>query len=176
MSKNNSGDKEKKIPFKNYVILGALFIFGMALTIYLCNWYKVYDDYQKQIPIIRGTLSEITTEELDHYVLENPTTVIYMCTASDYVCRNYEKDFKKLVENNNLQDTIIYLNLSNVNISEFVDNFNNSYNYKVKLTSSYPALVIFEEGRVVNLLQGSDEEALTVTKTKQFIDINKIGE
>ena len=80
----------KKGGLKNYLILAAIFLAGIGLTFYLCNLYKVYDEYQKQTPVIRDTLSEITADELEHYILENPTIVIYMCTSSDMVCRNYE--------------------------------------------------------------------------------------
>ena len=171
MEKNN-----KKIDIKNYIILIIIFIVGIGITLYLCNWYHVYDEYQKQTPVIRGTLSEITNEELEHYVMENPTTVIYMCTASNPICRNYEKELKKLVESENLQEKIIYLNLSDIDENKFVDNFNNKYPYKVKLTTNYPALVIFEDGEINNILQGKDDEKLTIIKTKQFIEIHKIGE
>lgn len=167
---------KKKISIKNYIILIVIFIVGIAITLYLCNWYHVYDEYQKQTPLIRGTLSEITNEELEHYVMENPTTVIYMCTASNPTCRSYEKDLKKLVESENLQEKIIYLNLSDIDQNQFVDSFNNKYPYKVKLTTNYPALVIFEDGEINNILQGKEDEKLTIIKTKQFIDINKIGE
>lgn len=166
----------KKIPLKNYIILAVIFCISMGIVIYFCNWYKVYDQYQRQTPVIRETLSEITVEELDHYIMENPTTIIYMCTASDLTCRNYEKDFKKIIEKNDLQEDIIYLNLSNTNLDEFTDNFNNNYNYKVKLTNYYPSLVVFEDGKVTNILQGTSDKKLTATKTQQFIDMNKIGE
>lgn len=169
-------DTTRKIPKKNYVILAVLFIFSIALVLYLCNLYQVYDEHQKETPIIRDTLSEIASDELDHYILENPTTVIYMCTAENMVCRNYEKDFKKLVEKENLQESIVYLNLSNLNQTEFVNNFNSKYPYKVSLSSEYPALVVFEDGKIGNVLQGTGDEKLTITKTKQFIDINNIGE
>ncbi len=169
-------EKEKQIHWKNYVILALIFLGGILLTVYFCKWYHVYDEYQKQTPVIRGTLSEIMPEDLEHYVMENPTTVIYMCTSSDMVCRNYEKDFKKLVEQETLQDQIIYLNLSNADITSFIEKFNQSYPYKVKLTEKYPAIIMFEDGEVKNILQGTEKEKLTITKTKQFIDINKIGE
>ena len=42
---------------------------------------------------IRGVLSEITSEELEHYISENPTVMMYMCTASNEICRDYEKSF-----------------------------------------------------------------------------------
>ena len=165
----------RKIPIKNYIILGVIFIIGIAIIGYLCNWYKVYDEYQRETPVIRGTLSEITAEEINHYVLDNPTTIFYMCTSKDFSCRNYEKDLKKLIESKELQNNIIYVNLTNVDINSFVDDFNNTYNYKKKLTTNYPALVIFEDGKIISILQGNKEKKLTVSKTKQFIELNNIG-
>ena len=171
-------DKEerKKGGLKNYLILAALFAAGIIVTLYLCELYKVYDEYQKQTPVIRDSLSEITAEDLDHYIQENPTTVIYMCTASNMTCRNFEKDFKKIIKSKYLQETIIYLKLSNLDQEKFVDDFNKKYPHRIKLTSAYPALVVFEEGKIINLLQGKQSEKLTIIKTKQFIEIHKIGE
>lgn len=167
----------RKIPMKNYIILASTFLITLLIILYLCNWYKVYDEYQRKTPVINGTLSELTsTEELEHYIMENQTTVIYMCTSSDDKCRNFEKDFKKLIQQKNLQDSIIYLNLSNIDKNEFVDTFNLNYPYKVKLNSNYPAIVIFEDNKVINILQGTENQKLTIEKAKQFIEINKIGE
>ena len=108
--------------------------------------------------------------------MENQSTVIYVCTASNPTCRNYEKDFKKLIIKNNLQEKIVYLNLSNVDQEEYVSQLNEKYQSKVELTAKYPALVIFENGKIVNVLQGTEKEKLTISKTKQFIEFNKIGD
>ncbi len=167
-------DNKKRI--KNYILLFVIFALGIGVTLYICSCYKVYDDYQKQTPIIRGTLSEITNEEITHYILENPSTVIYMCTSSDDVCRQYEKGLKKLVNNTNLSEYIVYLNLSEIDQEAFVNQFNSDYPYKVKLTTSYPAFVIFEDGQIKYILQGNKENPLTISKTKQFIELNHIGE
>lgn len=172
MAKN----KSKKNYFKNYIILGLLFLGCVLITLYICKCYQVYDEHQKQVPVIRGTLFEITEKELSPYISENPTTIIYMCTSSNEKCRNYEKDFIKLIEQYELQDEFVYLNLSKVDKDEFVNNFNNTYNYKVELTKNYPAIVLFEDNEVKYILQGKKDEPLTITKTKQFIDLNKIGE
>ena len=168
--------EKRKGGLKNYLILAAIFLAGIGVTFYLCNMYKVYDEYQKQTPVIRDTLSEITYDELEHYILENPTTVIYMCTSSEMVCRNYEKGFKKLIKSKELQDEIVYLNLSNLDQEKFIEEFNSNYNFKVKLTTYYPAIAVFEDGKITSILQGNAEEKLTVVKTKQFIEIHKIGE
>lgn len=171
---NKKEEKERTIPTKNYVILVVMFIAIIALVLYLCNLYHVYDAHQREIPVIRDTLSEIQPEEIEHYVMENPTTVFYMCTAADEVCRDYEKDLKKLVQKDELQSTIIYVNLSNVDQNEFVDTFNAKYPYKVSLKKNYPAFVVFEEGEVNSILQPGKGERLTISETEQFIKLNKI--
>ena len=57
--------KKEKNLVKNYFILAIIFLAGIGLTFYLCRWYKVYDDYKKQTPVIRGTLSqEIVYDDL----------------------------------------------------------------------------------------------------------------
>ena len=98
MDKNT--EEKRVIPVKNYIILVILFVAIVALVFYLCDLYHVYDAHQREIPVIRDTLSEIQPDELEHYIMENPTTVIYMCTAFDEKCRDYEKDLKKLGKKN----------------------------------------------------------------------------
>ena len=165
---------QRVVPVKNYIILGILFVIVVVLVIYLSNLYLVYDAHQREIPVIRGTLSEILPDELEHYIMENPSTVIYMCTAADFGCRNYEKDLKRLVEKEDLQESIIYLNLSNVDKKDFVLHFNTNYSYKTDLKNRYPALVVFEDGKVQGILQGSKGQDLSISKTEQFIELHQI--
>ena len=155
--------KEKKIAAKNYIIITLIFAATICLTLYLCSCYNVYNESQKEIPVIRGTLSEITDSDFEHYIMENQNSNIYMCTASNLKCRNFEKDFKKLLKKKNLQES-------------FIKSFNEKYPYKIALTENYPAIVIFEDGKISNLLQKNKDEELTMSQVKQFIELNKIGE
>lgn len=168
--------KEKKITLKNYLIISLIFVVTIGITLYLCDCYRVYNESKKEIPVIRGTLSEITSKDLEHYIMENQSAVIYMCTASNSDCRNYEKDFKKLIIKKNLQEKIIYLNISDVDQEEYIAQINEKYQSKTKLTTNYPAIILFEEGKITSILQGDKKEKLSITKTKQFIEFNKIGE
>ena len=167
---------ERKISIKNYFILAIIFTIGIIITLYLCNVYNVYEESKLQIPVIRGTLSEIKPEELEHYISENPTAIIYMCVASDEGCRTYEKNLKKLVKREELQEKLVYLNLSETNSKEFIDSLNNKYQYKIKVTDNYPVIVMFDDGKITNILQAKENEKLTITKTQQFIDLHIIGE
>lgn len=169
-------EPERKIGIKNYLILVLIFTISIVITFYLCNVYNVYEESKRQIPVIRGTLSEITSEELEHYISENPTIMMYICTASNETCRKYEKSLKKYVVRDELQEVIVYLNLTEAEVVSFTENFNSKYTTSLKLKETYPALIIFEEGKVTHLLQGKENEKLTITKTKQFMELHRIGE
>ena len=59
-------------------------------------------------------------------------------------------------------------------MNQFVDKFNAKYPYKVEITKNYPALVIFEDGEIRAMLQGTKNHKLTLTQTEQFIEMNQI--
>lgn len=169
-------ETERKVGIKNYLILTLIFIIATIITLYLCNVYNVYEESKRQIPVIRGTLSEITSEELEHYISENPTIMMYICTASNETCRNYEQSLKKYIVREELQEAMVYLNLTEEENQNFSEQFNEKYSVSLKLKDNYPALIIFEDGKVTHLLQGKEKEKLTITKTKQFMELHKIGE
>lgn len=166
----------RKVPTKNYIILVIMFIATFALVYYLYRWYNVYSTYQKETPVIRDTLPEINGDELDHYIQENPTTVIYLCTASDNKCRSFESKFKKLVEKDTLEEYITYINLSDTNTLDFTNHFNDTYKYKITLKNNYPALIAFEDNNIIDMIQESDKQKLSITKVKEFLKENEIGE
>jgi hypothetical protein len=166
----------KKGSFKSYLILLLTFLIGIGICFYLFTWYKVIDNNKKNTPIIRGTLTEINDKELDNYLLENSNTVLYLCTSDSVRCRNYEKDFKKIINSKNLKDDIVYVNLTGVNQVKFVKHFNNKYYYKTKLTTSYPALIVFDDGQIVDLIEYSKNNKLTSKKTINFLEDNHVGE
>ena len=130
------------------------------------------------IIIINLLLIQRLPQQLEPFLIENPSTVIYTCTASDDKCRSFEKNFKKVINKYNLQDTIIYLNLSGVEDQKsFVDEFNAKHECKKgKLTTNYPAILYFDEGKLRLVLQGKNGEKLKISKVKNFIELNKLGE
>ena len=163
---------KKKNYIKNYIILVVLFIVCFGFTLYLCRWYNVYNEYKKETPEIRGTLSEITYGELDHYVVDNSSMLMYLCTSNSNECRNFEKKLKKYVNREELNEEIVYLNLTGVDQDEFVNEFNLTYNLKNKLTTNYPAFILFRDGRVESILQGTNKNVLTISKLDNFIELN----
>ena len=118
--KKKSNEENKKT-IKNYVLLVLLFGASILLVLYVCELYKVNQAEKMKVPVIDGELLEIYSTDLEHYVLDNPTTIIYMCTANDDNCRMFERDFKKLLKKNDYNEEIIYLNLTDLDQDEFVN-------------------------------------------------------
>lgn len=172
----NKTTTENKKGIKNYVLLVLLFMASMLLVLYICEVYKLNQSEKMKVPVIDGALLEIYPNDLDHYILENPTTVIYMCTANDEKCRLFERDFKKLLKRKDYSNQIIYLNLTDLNQEEYIKKFNDKYKYKVEVTTDYPAFILFEDGKISRVLQGNDKKNLSIDRVKQFLEINRIGE
>lgn len=173
--KKELNEKEKNY-VRNYFLLAILFVGCIALTLYFCKCYQVYQEYQKEIPVIRGSLLEITKDDLEHYIVDNSNVITYLCTANEDSCRNFEKDFKKYIAKNGIDEQVVYLNLTGIDQEEFVKEFNDKYPYKNSLDVHYPAFVVFEDGRVTSILQGTKKKELTLSSVEQFLELNSIEE
>ena len=176
MKKKNTEKKISKKKLHNYLILGVIFLLGIGVVLYLCRWYEVYDEYQKEIPVIRGHLQEIVSEDLEHVILDNPTSIIYVCTSEMDYCRSFEKNFVKFLDQKEIKDEIIYLNTTGIDQDAFVNNFNEKYAKKKKLTTKYPAFIYFEDGKASHILQENSDKELTMSKVEHFLELNSIGE
>ena len=168
-------EKKNKKLVRNYIITLILFIACFGLVLYLRELYRVNEAEQKKIPVIQGYISEIYSDDLEHYIMDNPNGVIYMCIANDENCRTFEREFKKLLKKDEYNDNLAYLNLMDVDQNKFLEEFNSKYIYRVKLSKDYPAFVLFEEGKVKSILQDKSRK-LDIVKVKHFLELSEIGE
>lgn len=169
-------EEMRKIPTKNYIIVVVMFVVTFSIVYYLYKWNVVYSNYQKQIPIIKDVLTEITTDEVEHYVQDSSSTVLYLCTASNNKCRTFEKGLKKFVLKKSLSSFLVYVNLENIDKEDFTNKFNQKYKKKIELKNTYPAFVIFEDGEIKDVIQGNKEEKLTIADVSKALRKNNIGE
>lgn len=133
--------KEKEIPFKNYIILAVILIFTILLVVYLFNWQSVYQKNKLQEPILDKYLMVINYNELDDYLVENKEAIVYVSVLNDEKIRMFENKFKNIIIKNDLNNKILYLNLTNESVE-----INKKY---LSNLSEVPTLIIFDEGKVV---------------------------
>ena len=49
----------RKIPFKNYVILGLVFLFTIGVVFYARDWYNTTKEYYMQNSVMKDAIREI---------------------------------------------------------------------------------------------------------------------
>lgn len=144
--------ENKKITVFSYLKLFLYFFIALFLILAFRKWYTAYYNYERTIPVIKDVLAEITPSDIHNYLQENDNIIIYMCTASDQDCRNFEIKLKKYIVGSNYVNDVTYLNLSDINTASFFKDFNEKYPY-VKDIYEYPVFVVFREGEIIDYLK-----------------------
>ncbi len=164
--------KTKNIPQRNYVILISIYVVVIILVLYLASWYSTYQKYQNEIPVLQDVVSEIKPNEVDHYLMENPSTILYICSVSDKNCREFEESMKSPLQKNNYQD-ITYINLEGIDDKKsFIRELLDKYNGTDFTISRVPCLIKFTDGKITNVTDGLNGKILTRDEALNFIDSN----
>lgn len=145
---------------KNYLFLAILSAVTVILVIYMGTWYKTTNEYKQNHSPLIGTINNISINELDSYLMENPNSLVYISNYSKELYQ-YENDLKSIITNYNLESDIIYINLS-ASDEQKIDDY-----YQVK-EHYITNLVIFENGKIVSFLATTKED-LTKEKTIAFL-------
>lgn len=163
--------KNKKRSKKNYVILGVIYIVVILVVLYLASWYNTYSEYKREIPVLKDVVSFISPEEVDHYLTENPSPILYLCTASDSDCREFEENIKQDLEEKNYQE-LTYVNLESLSdksgfLQELLDKYGQDFSIE-----RVPCLIKFVDGRIVSIEDGLNGAVLTRDEALEFLDTN----
>ena len=161
--------KSKKKQKKNYVVLVVIYVVVIVLVLYLASWYNTYKNYQNEIPVLEDVVSEISPSEFEHYLTENPSPVLYLCTASDSDCRDFEETIKSPLEKNNYE-SLVYINLEDVEDKEtYIKRLLEGTDFTI---SRIPCLIKFTDGEVTAVEDGLNGALLTRDEALSFLDIN----
>lgn len=148
-------EKERIIPKKNYLIVLLLFLALVGFTFYCSSWYKELNDYYTNNSVVTEVVSEMELNSLSSFLQDNPETIIYISSSKDYSVKNFEKKFKKYILDNNLTDSILYLDLSKEENYETIDIIKNEYlpsNLKNIQNIYIPNIIYFNDGIVSDIL------------------------
>ncbi len=163
--------KKEKATKKNYLILGIIYAVVIIIVLYLASWYRTYREYQEEIPVLTNVVPVMNQEELNHYIMENPSFILYVCSASDKTCRDFETDFKAEIEANGWKDDIAYINIAKENEASYLEDLVNQYaTTDLELTRT-PVLIAFQDGKIVAAEKGLNGAPMTISEAVKFMDI-----
>ena len=161
--------KSKKKQKQNYVILVVIYVVVIVLVLYLASIYNSCKSYQKEIPVLKDVVLEINPSEVEHYLTENPSPILYLCTASDDDCREFEEIMKSPLEKNNYED-LVYVNLEDIEDKmTFVNDLLAGTDYSI---DRVPCLIKFTDGIATDIEDGLNGAVLTRDEALNFLDAN----
>ena len=133
----------REIPKKNYFILFIVIVFSLLIAFYFRNWYKAYEDSYLSKSIVGNYLFQINYKELDNYLVENQSAIIYVSKVGNEKIRNFEKKFINAINQNDLKNKILYLDLSN-----YKGDTNDKYTINDINITSVPNISVFKNGKL----------------------------
>lgn len=138
--------KEKEIPLKNYILLSIVLILTIVVVIYFFLWKNTYEKSKLQTPILDDYLLVINYNELNNYLVENKDAIIYVSKLNDESIRLFENKFKNIINKNNLNNKILYLDLTEeLKENNIVKEINKKYG---KEMTEAPTIVITKDGKI----------------------------
>lgn len=138
--------KEKEIPLKNYILLSIVLILTIVVVINLFLWKNTYEKNKLQTPILDDYLLVINYNELNNYLVENKDAIIYVSKLNDESIRLFENKFKNIINKNNLNNKILYLDLTEeLKENNIVKEINKKYG---KEMTEVPTIVIIKDGKI----------------------------
>ena len=138
--------KENEIPLKNYILLSIVLILTIVVVIYFFLWKNTYEKSKLQTPILDDYLLVINYNELNNYLVENKDAIIYVSKLNDESIRLFENKFKNIINKNNLNNKILYLDLTEeLKENNIVKEINKKYG---KEMTEVPTIVIIKDGKI----------------------------
>ena len=116
---------------------------SLLIAFYFRKWYKAYEDSYLSKSIVGNYLFQINYKELDNYLVENQSAIIYVSKVGNEKIRNFEKKFINAINQNDLKNKILYLDLSN-----YKGDTNNKYTINDKDITSVPNISVFKNGKL----------------------------
>lgn len=144
--------EEKKIPFRNYVILAVVLILSITIVVYFYMWYGELESKKINTPVMDQYLSIINYNELDTYLIENKDVIVYVSILHDEKTRSFERNFARIIDKHSLNNNILYLDLTEQYKNKDVFNtIENKYNLL-----DMPCILVFKDGKVQDVYSIED--------------------
>lgn len=162
----------KKTELKNYLILTIIILVTLVITFYILSWYKQYNDTKLKTPVISDTLTEVSYEDINTITKERNFLLVYACYSAEDKCRNFEYKFKDYIKQNDLSDSMVYLKLGEkyINNSRLQDFYLKNKSSDLSTAKiNYPTIMVFVDGKIVNVLRVNKNEKITVKMVKNFL-------
>ena len=152
-------DELRKVPVKNYVILGVVILVTILILYYFYLWVDVYKESKINIPIMDKYMDVINYNELENYLVENPNTIVYVSVLEDETIREFEKKFKSKYKSRKIENELLYMNITeDIKNNDIRDDMVSKYNINDLDVLDVPCVLVFNDGMLKSIYSISDND------------------
>lgn len=165
-------EEKRVVSIKNYFVLFIICFVTIIIAFGIRQRYIAYQEYELSKSVLKDKINEVTQEELTSFINAHPDAILYVQVNEDSNSRSVGKKLYKVLQKRNLLTESVYINLGTMsNKSEFYDFFNSTYakDSKKKL-SNYPALIIFSDGKIRDMVSKKKGNPLSIGDIEQLFD------
>ena len=155
-------EKEKKelreIPKKNYLIVLVVSILVVVLTLYVRSFYISYTSYNIDSSIfVSKSINQINFDDIDYAVNETTDSVIFISYNGEKEISNMERKLYREIEKKNLNDRIIYLNVTEyLENNKYVEMLRNKYPKLSVDINKAPMFIYVKDGECIDVIDSSN--------------------
>ena len=152
-------DELRKVPVKNYVILGVVIVVTVLILYYFYLWVDVYKESKINIPIMDKYMTVINYNELDNYLVENPNTIVYVSVLEDETIRDFEKKIKNKYKKKKIDNDVLYMNVTeDIKNDDIRKNMISKYKINDLDLLDVPCVLVFNDGILKSIYSISDND------------------
>lgn len=158
----------REIPKKNYVVFAFVIIISLGIIVYCMRWYQMSQSADKS-NIMNGVVSELKSDELSSYLLDNPNVIVYLAPSDSDENKSLENELQDFIVGKNLTNEFIYLDSSLITDGRIYDDYEEKYlsetlkNQSIDLSVT-PNLWYFHDGMITDVMN-------TVSRTSSIQDV-----
>lgn len=160
------------IPTKNYFIFAVIAILSFAIVFNLAKIYKEIKS-EKNTSQINLTISEVLEAELNEYLTENDSKIIYIASSKNESIFDFENDLKSYLVKEQIENKFVYLDLSKISDTFKITFFNTYLKTKFeKVKLDYSNMIYFKDKAVEKVLYQEDKE-INIKDVEAFVEMTE---
>lgn len=147
----------KKVPKKNYLLLGILTIFTVLMVICANQWIKMYKFNKMNVSPLVNNISKVNKNELHLSLAESNQIILYVGYRYDNNIRNLEKEILKRIKSKNLNEYVIYYDVTEeLKNKRYLETLKNEFPHINNQLSTAPMLIYVKNGEAIELVDSSN--------------------
>ena len=152
---------KKEIPSKNYYIVLLVSVLIIVLTLYMRSFYLNYKNNKINSIFYDKAISQIHESDFDFALSETTEAIMYIGITNSSKVKKMEKSLYKLIEEKNLEDKILYFDVTELSEGKYINLLKNKFSDISIQIGKAPMLIYIKDGEakeVINSINGIIDE------------------